>query len=104
MTGPGSLPFRAIIHVAGIGLLWRASRRSVELSVRNAVALAIRQEFRTLALPLIGAGTGGLASSDAQQIIENTLESVPFGGEVTVVRYRQASEKGGDDAVAAKWR
>lgn len=59
MTGAGKLPFRAIVHAAGIGLLWRASRRSVELSVRNAVALAAREGFRTLALPLIGAGTGG---------------------------------------------
>jgi len=54
----GTLPFRAIIHVAGIGLLWRASRQSIQLSVRNAIALAKRQHFRTIALPLIGAGTG----------------------------------------------
>src|SRR5260370_14556657 len=26
-TGPGRLPFKAIIHVAGINLLWRASVR-----------------------------------------------------------------------------
>src|SRR3954464_12910418 len=39
-TGPGRLPFKAIIHVAGINLLWRSSERSVRDSVRNAVALA----------------------------------------------------------------
>src|ERR671933_2834492 len=35
-TSAGRLPYRAIIHVAGINLLWRASRRSIEDSVRNA--------------------------------------------------------------------
>jgi O-acetyl-ADP-ribose deacetylase (regulator of RNase III) len=91
MTGPGKLPFRAIIHVAGIGLLWRASRRSVELSVRNAVALAARQHFRTVAFPLIGAGTGGFPPDEAQSLIANTLASLPFDGDVSIVRYRPPS-------------
>src|SRR5262249_23483417 len=39
MTGPGRLPLRAIIHVAGINLLWRSSEWSVRESVRNAIAL-----------------------------------------------------------------
>jgi O-acetyl-ADP-ribose deacetylase len=91
MTGPGTLPFRAVIHVAGIGLLWRASRRSVELSVRNAISLAARRNFRTLALPLIGAGTGGFPPDETQRLITDTLESLPFDGEVSVVRYRPAS-------------
>src|SRR5436309_4909967 len=34
MTGPGRLPFKAIIHVAGINLLWRSSEYSVRSSVR----------------------------------------------------------------------
>jgi hypothetical protein len=55
----GRLPFRGIIHVAGIGLTWHASERSIRLSVRNALALATREGFRSLAFPLIGAGTGG---------------------------------------------
>jgi O-acetyl-ADP-ribose deacetylase (regulator of RNase III) len=29
LTSAGRLPFRAIIHVAGINLLWRASERSI---------------------------------------------------------------------------
>jgi len=91
LTGPGTLPFRAIIHVAGIGLLWRASRRSVELSVRNAIALAARQNFRTLAFPLIGAGTGGLPPDETQQLMTDTLASLSFDGDVSIVRYRPAS-------------
>src|SRR4029078_8763955 len=33
LTSAGRLPFRGIIHVAGINLLWRASGRSVRDSV-----------------------------------------------------------------------
>jgi O-acetyl-ADP-ribose deacetylase (regulator of RNase III) len=91
MTGAGTLPFRAIIHVAGIGLLWRASRHSIELSVRNAVALATRQNFRTIAFPLIGAGTGGFPPDQTQRLMADTLASLAFEGDVRIVRYLCAS-------------
>lgn len=90
MTGAGTLPFRGIIHVAGIGLTWRASRRSVELSVRNAIALAARENVRTLALPLIGSGTGGLPPNEAESLIRDTLASLPFDGAARIVRYRRS--------------
>lgn len=51
-TSAGRLPYKAIIHVAGINMLWRASRFSVSASTRNAVALAERLELASLALPL----------------------------------------------------
>src|SRR5689334_7805725 len=35
-TSAGRLPFKAIIHVAGINMLWRATRDSIANSVRNA--------------------------------------------------------------------
>src|SRR5688572_23589546 len=38
-TTAGNLPFKAIIHVAGINLLWRSSEWSVRASVRSALAL-----------------------------------------------------------------
>jgi len=88
LTGSGRLPFRGIIHVAGIGLLWRASRRSIELSIRNAIALAEREGFRSVALPLIGAGTGGFPLALAERLILDTLASLDFPGEIRVVRYR----------------
>src|SRR6476469_10053316 len=39
-TSPGKLPFKGIIHVAGINLLWRASERSIQNSVQSALRLA----------------------------------------------------------------
>ena len=34
LTSAGKLPFRGIIHVAGINMLWRASEFSIRQSVR----------------------------------------------------------------------
>jgi len=38
-TGAGRLPFKAIIHVAGISMFWRSSERSIYNSVQNAIRL-----------------------------------------------------------------
>src|ERR1700693_4339423 len=38
-TTAGRLPFKAIIHVAGINLLWLATDDSIRLSVHNALEL-----------------------------------------------------------------
>ena len=40
LTSAGKLPYKGIIHVAGINMLWRASERSIRDSVKNAVLLA----------------------------------------------------------------
>ena len=58
LTSAGRLPFKAIIHVAGINMLWRASEWSIRQCVRNTVALAHEKGFRSIAFPLIGAGSG----------------------------------------------
>src|SRR4051794_18354656 len=54
LTSAGRLSFKAIIHVAGIDLLWRASERSIRDSVRNALDLARQHGFRSIAFPLLG--------------------------------------------------
>jgi len=33
-TSAGRLPFRAIIHVAGIGMFWRSSERAIRMGVK----------------------------------------------------------------------
>lgn len=88
-TGAGRLPYKAIIHVAGINMLWRASRFSVEASTRNAVALAERLGLGSLAMPLIGAGSGSLKPADAEAIMLETLRSIDSKVRVVVVRYRK---------------
>jgi O-acetyl-ADP-ribose deacetylase (regulator of RNase III) len=63
LTSAGRLPFKGIIHVAGINMLWRASERSIRDSVRNAMALAHKKGFQSIAFPLIGAGRAGSTRS-----------------------------------------
>lgn len=88
-TGAGRLPFQAIIHVAGIGLLWRSSERSIRDSIRNALALAAERGYRSIVFPLIGAGTGGMKADRTLALMQDTLQSLPFDGTVRIVRYRK---------------
>lgn len=87
-TGPGRLPFRGIIHVAGISMLWRSSERSIRDSVRNAMALAEAKGYRSIAFPLIGAGTGGGSEQEVLDLMRDELNAIDFDGEVRIVRYR----------------
>ena len=95
LTGPGRLPFRSIIHVAGINMWWRASEQSIRLSVRNACVLAEQQRFNSIALPAIGAGSGGFDESRSVSLIVAELESLTHDLDVTVVRYRKSETRYG---------
>ena len=88
-TSAGRLPHRAIIHVAGLHLAWHSSERAVRLSVRNAVELARSREYRSIAFPLIGAGTLGKDAS--YQYIIDELGYVEYDGDVVVVRQENRS-------------
>jgi O-acetyl-ADP-ribose deacetylase len=93
VTGPGRLPFKAIIHVAGISLLWRSSEWSVRASVRNAMALARQRGYRSIAFPLIGAGSGGGMAERVQGWMESELAGLDYDGEVRIVRYTPVAER-----------
>lgn len=90
LTSAGRLPFKAIIHAAGINMRWRASERSIRDSVRNAVALAVEHGFRSIAFPLIGAGSGDFNQQRAKEIMLDELQKSESPLEVTVVVYRRA--------------
>lgn len=87
-TGAGRLPFKAIIHVAGINLLWRSSEWSIRQSVRNALALAATRGYHSIAFPLIGAGSGGAKATKSLAWMRDELQSIEFDGVVVVVRYK----------------
>ena len=87
LTGAGELPFRGIIHVAGINDLWRASEFSIRHSVRNALALAEREGFASLAFPVIGSGSGSFNEAKALQIMVDELANIESTVEVTIVRH-----------------
>ena len=90
LTSAGRLPFRGIIHVAGINLLWRSSEFSVRQSVRSALSLAMREEFASVAFPLIGAGSGGGSTQAIEQFMLDEFTRQPYPGTVVLVRYKPA--------------
>lgn len=91
-TGAGRLPFRAIIHVAGINLLWRSSEKSVRQSVRSAIALANSKGYRSIAFPLIGAGSGSGKPQTIREWMLDELKSLSFDGKVLVVEFKPSKK------------
>jgi O-acetyl-ADP-ribose deacetylase (regulator of RNase III) len=90
-TSAGRLPFRAIIHVAGISMIWMSSERSIRDSVKSAMALARSEGHRSIAFPLIGAGTGGSKAQWVLTVMRDELKRIDFDGEVRIVRYKKAA-------------
>lgn len=89
LTSAGRLPFRGIIHVAGINMFWRASEVSIRHSVRNAMAIVEQQGFASVAFPIIGAGSGSFRETKALEIILDELRKIEFSARVFVVQYRR---------------
>lgn len=87
VTGAGTLPFKAIIHVAGINMLWRASERSIRDGTRNAMNLVRERGWSSVAFPVIGAGSGGFSEEEALALIRDELDRIPGEAEVLLVRY-----------------
>jgi O-acetyl-ADP-ribose deacetylase len=89
VTGAGRLPFLAIIHVAGINLLWRASEFSIRQSVRSAMQIVNERGFLSVAFPLIGAGSGGFSRERALEIMRDELQQIPTEAEVRIVLFER---------------
>jgi len=87
LTSAGRLPHRAIVHVAGIDLLWRASAASVSASVESAIALTTEAGFASIAFPVIGAGSGGMSAAEAERVLRVTLERLDPPLDVLLVRW-----------------
>ena len=92
LTSAGKLPHKGIIHVAGISMFWRSSERSIRASVRSAIELATEHAFRSLAFPLIGAGTGGGKSDQVRGWMLDELAKLKFEGEVRLVVFKKTKD------------
>lgn len=89
ITSAGKLNYRAIIHVAGINLLWRASEFSIRSSVSNAMQIAKEKQFASVAFPIIGSGTGGFSQSKSLRIMQDELSRITTDMRVIIVHYSQ---------------
>ena len=63
----------------------RSSESSIRVSVRNAIAIARDRGYQSVAMPLIGRGSGGGKAAGIQSIMEDELTKCVFYGEVKVV-------------------
>lgn len=87
LTGAGTLPFKGIIHVASINLLWTASERSIVGSVRSAMALVAQHGFASVAFPALGAGSGRFDEAQSLALMQRELEALKPAADVVLVRY-----------------
>jgi O-acetyl-ADP-ribose deacetylase (regulator of RNase III) len=87
LTSSGRLTFQGIIHVAGINAFWQASEHSIRQSVRNAVAVAEHHNFKSIAFPIIGAGSGNFNRAKALELMLNELATIDTPVEVKVVQF-----------------
>lgn len=90
-TGAGKLPFKAIIHVAGLQWTWTASELSIRRSTENALALAREMNFHSLAFPLVGAGTGGIGPEKSLRWMSEEIQRAQSPMQVTLVRFGKSS-------------
>lgn len=86
-TGAGRLPYKAIIHVAGINMFWRPSEISIRQSVKNTLVLAQRRGFISIAFPLIGAGVGGFPPERVMGFMKEEVANSNYRGEVRIVKF-----------------
>ena len=88
LTSAGRLPFSAIIHVAGIDMLWRASPDSIQGSVRSAMALVTEHAFESVAFPIIGAGSGSFDEDEALELMLSAFRPISSPARALIVRFR----------------
>ncbi|MBN1817043.1 MAG: macro domain-containing protein [Sedimentisphaerales bacterium] len=89
LTGSGRLPYKGIIHVAGINMLWRASQKSIQDSAYNAMKIVTEEGFNSIAFPIIGAGSGGFNREKALSIMLDALKQSISNADVIIVRYKK---------------
>lgn len=91
-TSTGRLPFQAIIHVAGLNSFWVSSEKTIRKCVSSALQLAQQQGYRSIAFPLIGAGTGGIKPERALALMYEEAALIPYEGEILFVRFEPLSQ------------
>jgi O-acetyl-ADP-ribose deacetylase (regulator of RNase III) len=68
-------------------MLWRSSERAIRGCVRSALRIARDRGYRSVAFPLIGAGTGGFSPERTIEIMQDEVRGGDFDGEIRIVRY-----------------
>ncbi len=94
-TGAGRLHYRGIIHVAAIDMLWRASEKSITDATRAACELARALGYRSLAMPVLGSGSGGYAVDAALALMERSATAYTDDVDIRIVKWGGSSCRAG---------
>ena len=86
LTGAGHLPYRGIIHVAGVDFFFQPSQYSIRHSVANAIRIAEDHRFTSLAFPVIGAETFGYNKEKALGYMLGEMQKINTNVSVVIVR------------------
>ncbi len=89
LTSAGRLPFKGIIHVAGINLLWFATAYSIRTSVHSAMRIVNERGFGSVAFPIIGSGSGSRSRAWALKLMLDQFGWIDSSASVRVVQYRK---------------
>ena len=92
ITSPGRLNYKAIIHVAALNCFWLSSESIVQKCTSNALAIAAEHGFDSIAMPLFGAGTGGLDPSRCLSVIQAACKGSHYRGLIRIIIYTPAIE------------
>ena len=68
-TGAGALPARFVIHAAGMEPGGRATEEAVGAAMRRSLEIARELGCRSIAVPAIGAGVGGLSTQRSAELL-----------------------------------
>lgn len=86
LTHSGDLNCKGIIHVAGIDIFWNSSEKATALSARSIVEIVLENDFKSLAVPLIGCGANKLDEDVCINILMREFERIS-DRDVYIVRY-----------------
>lgn len=89
LTGAGKLPFKGIIHVAGINMFWFATKYAIRQSVFSAMKIVNERGFESVAFPIVGSGTGSQGIQSALAIMMLAFELIESNARVVVVQFRR---------------
>ena len=90
LTTSGALPYKGIIHVAGINMLWFATKYSVSKSVQNAMKIVNENNYNSVAFPLIGSGSGNRGKEWSLKIMLEAFKHIESNAKVIIVRYKES--------------
>ncbi|HEY5658476.1 MAG TPA: macro domain-containing protein [Myxococcota bacterium] len=69
VTGAGNLPARYVIHAAGMPPGGQATPESIRSAIRRSFELARERDCRSIAVPAVGAGIGGVSPRQSAEIL-----------------------------------